>query len=695
MELVSSIIYLIPKFKKMKKTLYFFLTVFYLACPSVIAQSPAKFGSVDKAELEKDYSEQFPDAEAIVLFDYGIIYFNYNELKGFQVIMERHVRIKILNQNGLKWGDGEISLYQQKTDTETVSKLKGFTYNLENGKIEKEKLGSKAVFQDKISEDITDVRFAMPNVREGSIIEYSYALTSDFLNVLPSWNFQNSVPVLYSEITTKIPEYFKYKTLMKGYELPEINEQTTGSQGIIITIPGQINDPSGRIPGRTPARTHRINAKVAISRLVSSNVPAFIKEPYLASAKDYMSGVEFELSSVNFPGQFTEDISHSWESITKNLLESGSFGRQLDRSGFLNSVVESINDSSEGEFEKMAQAYATIQNKMRWDERNRIYATSTLRDAYDEGAGSSSDINLMLVLLLRELGLDASPVLISTRNNGLVHPARVMLSQFNYVIAQVRIDSIDYLLDATDKNCPFVLLPVRCLNGKGRLISENSSRWIDLESKHNYQWLSIVNYKIDDENNVLTGTIQNQAKSYAGYQKKATLSNDPEYKNYINSLENGFPGTKIHDYNVTNLDNLINGISENFEVIISDAINSSGNLLFFNPLLHARMNKNPFRLEERKYPVDYGYLLNETYIFNFEIPEGYTVDEMPANMQIVLPDNSASFSYQVSVFMNKIQVQTKFQINKTTFVNSDYQGLKEFYDMVVNKHAEQIVLKES
>jgi hypothetical protein len=685
---------LIPTSNKMKKNLYFLFTVFYLACPLLIAQAPSKLGAVDKAEFEKNYSNQFPDAEAIVLFDYGIIYFDYNSLKGFQVKLERHTRIKILNQNGLKWGDGEISLYQQKSETETVSKLKGFTYNLENGKIERAKLESPAIFQDRISENYIDVRFAMPNVRVGSIIEYSYTLTSDFLNILPSWNFQMSVPVLHSEIITKIPEYFNYKTLMKGYEIPEINEKTTGSQGIIITIPGTANDPSGRVAGKSPDRTERINARILINRLASSGIPAFIEEPYLASAKDYMSGVEFELSSVNFPGQFAENISDTWEGITKNLLESELFGKQLNRSGFLNSVVESIIDSSAGEYDKMAQAHATILNKMRWDERNRVYATRSLRDAFNEGVGSSGDINLLLVLLLRELGLESNPVLISTRENGMVHPARVMLSQFNYVIAHVRLDSIDYLLDATDKNCPLFLLPVRCLNGKGRLITDNSSSWIDLESRQNYQWLSIVNYKIDEERK-LTGTIQNQAKNYAAYQKKSALSNDPEYKKYISSLENRFPGAKVLDYSIENLDNLIIGVKENIEMTISDAINSSGNLLFFNPILHARIDKNPFRLEERKYPVDYGYLLNETFIFNFEIPQGYSVDEIPANIQIILPDNSASFSYQVSVFMNKIQVQTKFQINKTTFIHSDYKNLKEFYDIVVNKHSEQIVLKET
>jgi hypothetical protein len=635
-------------------------------------KSPARVGRLDKHELELDYTTGYPDAEALVLFDYGNIYFNYNQLTGFQVVFEKHIRIKILNKDGLKWGDREVTLYRQGNSKEFLTNLTGYTYYLEGGRLIRDKLESDAIFRDETSTNFTDVRFVLPNVTEGSIIEYSYTLTSDFYS-LPSWFFQKSIPVLYSELNVKIPEYFRYKTLMKGYE-PLDSYDTKNVNQMILAGPG-----------------NNITATATSHKWVSYNVPAFIEEPYLTAASDFMSGVDFELSSINFPGQFTRNITASWEGITKNLNEGEDFGRQLRRGNFLRPLSDSIKEGSEKE--RMIQAHKIIQEKMLWNGRNRWYVTKTLRNAHDEGTGSSADINMMLVLLLREIGLEAYPVIISTRSNGMIHPARIMLSQFNYVIAHVKADDNEYLLDATDKNCPWFLLPMRCLNGQGRIIKENFSDWVDLNKGQEFQSQSYTTLAFDDEND-LTGKIHNRARNHAAYQKKSRLENDTDYKKYISGVEEGYPGLKVLDYQVENLEDMSQGLRETFEVRYSGILQTTGDLIIFNPMLHERRNSNPFRLEDRKYPVDYGVPVDESCHFIFEVPDGYEIDELPANTRVALPGDAGFFTYQVSVVMNKIQVLSRFQINQTVFVYSDYKNLKEFYDLIVNKHAEQVVLKK-
>ena len=656
-------------------------------------RSPERLGRIEKSGLETDYSKDFPDANAIVLFDFGNVFFEYNSQKGFQVIFEKHIRLKILNKDGLDWANGSVSLYRQRGDREVISKLNGFTHNLENAKVESTKLTSNGIYQEEVSENWQEVKFTMPNVREGSVIEYSYTVTSDFNFTLPDWYFQKEIPVLYSELNVKIPEYFKYKTLMKGYEPLSSHEEKMSVQKFNIFVPGQTVSQGMQGSQRVPAQNYSIDAQATTRKWISTNVPAFVEEPYLTSSNDYMTGLEFELSAVDFPGQFFKSVTNTWEDIRKTLIESEKFGRQIRRGNYLGTLVQEIIGNTSDPRRQMILAYEMIQNRMKWNGRNSIYVTKTIREALNEGVGSSGDINLMLVVLLRELGLEANPVIISTRRNGKLHPARVMLSKFNYVIAHVRLENEDYLFDATDPHCPYFLLPERCLNEQGRIISEEYTNWIPLKAPSNSYRMLMAEYVLSEDDQ-LVGKVQQLSRNYAAYQLKSRLFNDDDYKKYQASLENGFVGMNIQAYQVENLDDLSAGIKEVFDLQLSNVFSRAGNLIYFNPMLHERLEKNPFSLEERKYPVDYGYPMDRSYMLNFEIPEGYELDDAPENIRLALPENAGIFTYQVTVLGNKLQVMSRIQINQTLFVFSDYKLLKEFYNIVVNKHSEQIVLKK-
>jgi hypothetical protein len=99
-------------------------------------------------------------------------------------------------------------------------------------------------------------------------------------------------------------------------------------------------------------------------------------------------------------------------------------------------------------------------------------------------------------------------------------------------------------------------------------------------------------------------------------------------------------------------------------------------------------------LDNRKYPVDFGYNIEKTVTTTIEIPDKYEVSELPAPVSIKLQDNEASLNYFVERSENKITVKSIFSINKTMFLPSEYKKLKEFYNQVIKKHAEPIILKK-
>lgn len=92
--------------------------------------------------------------------------------------------------------------------------------------------------------------------------------------------------------------------------------------------------------------------------------------------------------------------------------------------------------------------------------------------------------------------------------------------------------------------------------------------------------------------------------------------------------------------------------------------------------------------------MDFIVPINEIYVLNLTIPDGYKVEEMPKSVKVALEGNRGSLEYRVNPVGMTIQVISKIKINQTVFAPSEYFELKEFFDLIIEKHAEQIVLKK-
>ena len=190
-------------------------------------QKTPKMGKVTMDEMKSTACPIDSSAQGYYIFEKGSTKFVYHNTtvrsdesgsdKGFQMTYKHHSRVKILNKAASYLGDFEVRLYKQGSSSEKLVGIKGFTYNLENGKIAKTKLSPKQIIYEESSDHITIVKIAMPEVKEGSIVELEYEISSDFLFNLQEWYFQREVPVLYSEYLVGIPEFFHYKPSTYGY----------------------------------------------------------------------------------------------------------------------------------------------------------------------------------------------------------------------------------------------------------------------------------------------------------------------------------------------------------------------------------------------------------------------------------------------------------------------------------------------
>lgn len=658
-----------------------------LLCSSVWAQkAPFKFGSVPIEDLKMVRYEKDTAASAVILGDYGTSNITYAQSTGeWTVRFERIQRIKILNKDGYGQADFMIPLYRNGSANEKLTGLKVITHNLENGKDVETKMKSDGVFDEEYDKNTMLKKFTAPNVKEGSIIEVTYEIASDFIHYFRDWEFQSTIPVVWSEYRAYIPEFFNYKQYMQGYIGLAINESKINPKSITITSKERS---SGKVT-QTTYSTDEIPYREQAYRWVAQDVPGFKEEPFMTTAADYMSKINFELASVKFPDQPIQPMMGTWEDLNKSFLESEDFGGAIKGSMFLKKLTEETIAGAATPQEKLIAVYTFVKSNVEWNGSYRKYLTSNFRKTLDEKKGSSADINLLLVAMLQRAGFRADPVIISTRNNGFIRPEVALSSQFNYAICYVEIDGKSILLDATDRLLPISLLPERCLNGKGYIISEENPGWISLSAPKSKVYASAeLNFSPTGE---LKGKIDITNDGYDAYAFRRAYFKKGE-TDYVKDFSHGH-SWEVEKSTFENTKSISDAAKEKYEFTHTESFGDAS-ILYVNPLIHLRIEENPFRLEDRVYPVDFGKATERTFSCKINVPENYVADELPKPKVVMLPNNGGKFTYSAQAMGNTINVISILTINQSLFTQLEYKGLREFYDLVVAKHAEQIVLKK-
>jgi len=529
----------------------------------------------------------------------------------------------------------------------------------------------------------------MPEVKEGSVIEYQYQIVSDRLSWLRTWEFQKTIPVKWSEYLVEIPEYFNYLKISTGFEPFVINDITEEMHSETFT---GLERSNSRFGGSAKTTVNQLDYKLIRYHWAIENAPGLRDESFVGNVQDYFTKVEFQLSNYKIPGYQFENVLGTWEDINDQLLvHNENFKNNISDKGFYSDDLEQILLTCKMDEEKMTGVYRFLTARMQWDGVCDYIPNQSIKKTYENQTGSAADINALLISMLRSVGLDTEPVILSTRDNGQVHPIYPIMHKYNYLIGLVNIDGKSYLLDATEKNIPPGMLPVRCLNQRGRCISKSRSDWIILQPTIGSQELYICNLKI--ENNEFSGNVLTKLQGYSAIASNKKYTIDGADK-YVEVLLEEHKDWVVENYSVTNENPCHEGFKEKFDVTVRNAVFEGGNMLYIDPILVNRWDDNPLKNEIRKFPVDFNYPVVTKYISNIIIPEGYEIEELPESIQFSLPDKSANFIYMVKHQGSTIQLVNQFEIKKSFYTVEEYPSLREFWSMVVSKNNEQIVLKQ-
>jgi len=625
------------KFKNVEKKIIFSVILFSIVFVAAAQKPPMKYGKVDQADLDMKVYSPDSSASAVLLCNYG--YFDSNNMQ-----FVHQMRIKILKEEGKARGNFSVPAAEKTS-------VKGQTVNIENGVPVITKLNKDGIFIERVTKDVYRARVAMPNVKVGSVLDIEF-----YYQGLPSfWAFQDTYPVRWSELILEQSTYFSFRKNFVGY--------TALSEG-------------------------------TDDRWVAKNVPAFKSEPYINNYENYLTRFNIELSSIHIPGSYYKDYATTWEAVAKTLRESDDFGGRINSfSFFLNGLEKEIKESATTPEERLQKAYEAIK-KIKWNDEKTIWPTTNgLSYALNKKIGNVSDVNLTLVLLLRKLGIDANPVVLSTRDNGILPPYSVSFDKFNYVIANAVIGEKSYLLDATEENLPLGMLPERTINGRGFVIKKETQDWVDLNPIKKDKSISMMNLKLSPD-----GTLKGEwNKSYFDY---GALDQRKSYKKfnsqdeYLKAAESKYIGLSIENYAIEGIDSIQQALKETMSVVLKNKITKANNQLFINPILFDKYTENPFKAEERVYPVDFVTAIEKTQLFYLELPDGYSIEQLPKNIKMSLPDNTASFQMLSTVNESTVQVVFKLSINKPVFYQAEYLGLKAFFDELVKKQSEMLIIKK-
>ncbi|CAN5335528.1 hypothetical protein BH10BAC4_BH10BAC4_17590 [soil metagenome] len=502
-----------------------FLASLIIGCLVSIAKAQDfEFGKVRSAELEMKSYPADTTAGAVVLSEFGEAHIETSDRVTLTFLY--HSKIKILKRSGFEKANFAIVLQKSNGSQEHWLSLEAVTHNLDGTSIKTSSMDSKAFFVDKASKYYDIIKFTLPDIRIGSVIEVRYTLSSPFFFNFRSWEFQDDIPKIRSEYWANIPANYDFNIALKGYL------QLSKTENKII---------------KDCFVAGGITADCTLIKYIMENIPAFPEEEFMTAKSNYLSAINFELSQIRtFDGR-VDRISRDWKDVDDELRQHENFGKQIRKArGLDDPKLKSLVGNETNPLQKATIIYEYIKGWFAWDGTYSKYSVNDTKKAYESQKGNVGDINLTLIGVLQSYDVDADPVMLSTRSNGEATKLYPVLSEFNYVIARVKIGEKTYLLDATDDFLPFGMLPIRCLNGSGRLISKTESSWVELNPREKKKTFTMVEMKLMDDGK-FDGKILIQSHGYAAMMTRREIASSKDHASYGASVEKKMLNAEIQD----------------------------------------------------------------------------------------------------------------------------------------------------
>ncbi len=609
---------------------------------------------LSEEDLKSEKSAKFGDVPA------EILYRSYHFRIDYDGSLYKNIvsRVKIYNKdNAADYLNQEIAVYDDNRGSrETLSNLKANTYNFENGKMVATKISKDEKFKSKEDKNYNITKFAFANVKNGSVVEYSYTVLTPFLSSTPRVLIEEEIPVRYIEYVFDTPKPLGYSINYKGSLSP----------------------------------THRVMEEKQLYgneyqtyRFAYENVPAYKEEKYVMNNNNYKTGIKAELNSTLINNVY-KSYATTWEDIRQRLYQHEDFGLQLNREG----VVKNLLPAEIMDLPTLQKADAVlkfVQKNYTWNNEDEVFTDKGVRNLVSTKVGNTAEINLLLTMLLRSVGINADPVVLSTVNRGFLLSYNPSITQLNYVISSFVDNNKIYLLDGAYKHSEINMIAPKALNYYGLIMGKKEVKQIDIFYPDVSKTLLTVDANLNPDGTIEGRFADRDTKLYA------MVVNE----RYVDDKEK-FAQSYKDEYKFA-LSNMKHSLLENndFETVFNFSadtfVDAIGSKLVFNPLLFLYAQNHEFKQDtERKAPLEFYSPNDRVKKVTITLPEGYAFENLPKSKKFRTEDNALQYTYLVTQNGNKLTVETTTQIDDSVFPKEYYPAFTQIFDNITKQEAQVV-----
>jgi hypothetical protein len=660
----------------MQKSFFLRSAVLLLAAvsPAVVY---AQFQPPAPEELKMTADPKAPGADAV--------YFNIDEIANDPMHYQSYTaRIKVLTEKGKELATVELPYLKGNTK---ISDIKGRTIHAD-GTIYPLTVKPEDLMVTKTGErQVGKKVFTLPNVEVGSILEYRYDLRYDDNEFSsPQWEIQRPYFVHAAHYSfTPFKEFMPDGTPDRGTSLYLVDERGREVHSLIWW---------SHLPPGVVIKTS-VNGSYSVD---VTDVPAIPDE-------EWMPPIQSVLYKVNFYYSFAHDATDYWMSEAK--LWSKDVDKFAEPSKAIKAAVDGLIAPGDSDLDKAKKLYVAVEALDNTDYSRRKTETEmkTLKikearhaeDTWAQKSGSSEDIAMLYLAMLRAAGLTAYAVKVVDRDRGTFDPSYQSLSQLDTTVVAINIGSQETVLDPGEKMCPFGTLNWRHSNARG-LGQSSQGVGVSTTPEQSYKQNS-VNRVADltlDAHGGITGQIQvvMTGQKALRWRQFALRNDDSELKKRFDrdELEGAVPeGVEAHVDHFLSVDQPDQNLIAMVKVTGSLGTATSKRILlpglFFETHGHV-----PFVTEEKRLePVDMEYGDRVTDDVTYHLPPGAAVEGAPQDASVSWQGH-AMFLLKSKAGPNQIEIANSLARAFTIAKPEEYQDLRGFYQKVAAVEQAQLVL---
>jgi len=615
---------------------------------------------LDNADLKSSTYEKNPSEAAEILYKS----YHYYIVDG-QLNLDVVSRVKIYKKDQAgKFLNQEIYTYDGKNNkSEKVTSLKVSTYNLVNDKVEATTVEKNSKYKSKESKNYTVTKFAFENVKDGSVIEYKYSVLSPFVWSVDKITVEENVPTRRFDYVLDFPKYLGFNIDYKGSLVPKHRDVTD---------------------------KNIYGGEYYTYRFGFENIAPYRDEKYVHNLDNYRTSIRAELNSTNItrtPGAYEggdlggfKSYAVTWKDISKQLYESDFFGEQLKRKSLVKDLIPADIKNIEKPQEKAAAILKFVQKNYTW---NGYYTVGSedekgIKDLLETKVGTSGEINLLLIMLMRSAGLDAQPLALATIGRGLLMDHSPSINQLNYTLAFLEIDKKAFIYDASSKLSVPNLIRPNALNYNGYIMTEKDAKKVNVLCPGKSTTYLTVNADLNPDGTVAGSFSDKDTMLYAMMNNEKYEEDKAAYQKESYKDRYTFPFTNIK---TELLDD--NAFQTSFDFDSDTFVDGIGGKLVFNPLLFLYNRSHEFdQIDERRSPIELYTGYDKIKKVTITLPDGYAFENVPKSKKFRTEDNAIQYVYKVTQEGNKLTVETTTTVEDPVYPKEYYPAFKQIFDNI-------------